>query len=72
VDYSVVFKNPAVFVLDYAAETPHALQRRTGGGVAPREDRADSDSGVDIDDIDDTTLIVYRIVFIKKYYKYNI
>jgi hypothetical protein len=37
VDYSVVFKNPAVFVLDLRAETPHrALQRRTGGGVAPR------------------------------------
>jgi hypothetical protein len=36
VDYSVVFKNPCIRA-GLRAETPHrALQRRTGGGVAPR------------------------------------
>jgi hypothetical protein len=53
VDYSVVFKNPAVFVLDYAAETASRTSKKNWWRRrTPRIGRI-LDSGVDIDDIDD-------------------
>jgi hypothetical protein len=45
VDYSVVFKNPAVFVLDYAAETASRTSKKNWWRRSHAEDRADSGLG---------------------------